>query len=195
MCVCTCVSQTPWERFISSLSGLAGPNPLGGLQGCYNLHVAEMTPQPHSKVAVMMMSACDCLPPPSPALLLMPATGGDTEQEEGEAWLLYANWNLGWGCYLAWGRREYDIMMQPAVCLSRYIPHTVSGNDSLVEREHLLVSERWSATTKLHTYTYSKQVLRKKGIQMGKLQSNDKQVDPRKVVLHGKCTWFLSVLM
>lgn len=62
--------------------------PLGGIAGCNNLHVTEMTPRPNLKV-VMMMSTCDCRPPPSPLLPIIPATGDDTESEERE----------GPGCY------------------------------------------------------------------------------------------------
>lgn len=58
-CVRVDMSQTPGERFITCLSGLARPKPPGRSAGCNYLHIPEMTPQPYLKVVWVMMNTCD----------------------------------------------------------------------------------------------------------------------------------------
>lgn len=50
---------------------------------------------------MMMMSTCDCVLPQSPALRLIPATGGDTQRGQGEAAFLHHDATC-WMLQLVW---------------------------------------------------------------------------------------------
>lgn len=66
----------------------------GRIAGCNSLHVAEMTPQPNIKVVVMMMTTCDCLPPLSPPVVLIPVRMVTLTQKRVKP-SCYTNWNSG----------------------------------------------------------------------------------------------------
>lgn len=122
--VCLFMSQTPWEKFISGL----GPNPWEDCRlqqfACNRNYSTAKCKGSGDDDERLWLSA-----PSEPSNPPHPCDGWWHRARRGGEEGCCMNWDPGRGHsnYLAWGHREYYIMVQPAACFIRSIPYAYDG--------------------------------------------------------------------